>query len=160
MDRNAELKVKKEKLEKMKRDKLMRERNKEHASEKTLSDTIKGEQLSIDQMIKRAEAMADEANQKDKETRIKQKIEMMVVASPLKGQMANTMSSFVGEVSIPPKIKYAMYEVSIQVGDDEEEPGAFSPTDDAERVPPQVFESPPSIRKVTKRQLSLRGRAY
>lgn len=157
MDKNPELEAKRVKLEKMRKEKMMRDRNKEKAVEEKVSNNAKEEQRSIEDAIKRAEQFASQASEREKNTMIKQKIESKIINSPLKRQLAITISSFLGEINIQPKVlsflltqfqvRFAMYDKMVQAGEDQMP--VFPLADDMSEVPPQSTESPSAIRMVS-----------
>lgn len=118
MSTNPDLKAKTEKLEKLRREKLMRERNKPKDEEDKAASAVKEEQKAIDTLLTRVKTYTKEAEEHDRDEAIKKKLQQRLEASPLKKQLANTVSSFVGEFTIQPKPKFAMYDKLVQAGDD------------------------------------------
>ncbi len=139
----------------MRREKQLRDRTHPRGKDEKMSETVRVEQEAIKEMIKRAEALTQKALVPESAPKEAVSVEKSAAGSPLKKRLANTSSTFVGEVTIPPKIKYAMKEVSVQAEEEEVSSPTFAPAKDAtESIPQTNMASPPSIRKSTTRRAS------
>ena len=148
LGKSADLKAKTEKLEKLKREKLLRDAMKVKEDKEKASNTVKDEQDAVNKLISKAEKYAEVTKEKDREEEIKKKLEQrMGGGSPLKRLLANTVANFVGELSIPAKVKFAMYDKLVQAGDSDT--SILVGTDDPfEIIPPVSAAAPQQFRPV------------
>jgi len=108
----------------------------------------KGKEARHDQeIIDRTIANARNYNRARKEE--EEKLQLRAKAgrdSPSRSKKTNTIANFVGEIAIPAKIRFAMYDKAIQTGD--ENPSEF--LEEEESVPePILSENPQPFRNVS-----------
>lgn len=99
--------IKREKLAKLKKEGL-RDRDKQKAGADKAKDIIREEQDTYNKLLKHTDNLISEANIKDKNETIKDLMTKRM-DSPMKNKLINTISSFVGEVIISPKVFKKMY---------------------------------------------------
>jgi hypothetical protein len=124
---------KREKLKKKREQGLMMKANKLKKEKKEETKGARYDQETIDRTI----ANARDYNRARREEEEKQQLRARIDgSSPSKPKKISTIANFVGELAIPAKIRFAMYDKGIQTG--EENPSEL-PEDD-ELVPEPTFD--------------------
>jgi len=144
--KSADLKAKAERLEKLKREKMLRDAVKVKEEHDKQSTAAKNEQDALSDILKKASKYAEKAKEEEREEQIKKKLEKQIENSPIKKTLSNTVANFLGEITIPPKVKFAMYDKPVQAGDDDIAVG-FEPSEPHEEIPP-ASSSPQQFRPV------------
>lgn len=105
------------------------------------NEEAKRDQEAIDRAIADARKYNEAMWEEEKKAQLRTRID----GSPSKPQKVNTVANFVGEVAIPAKIRFAMYDKAVQTGD--ENPSEFA---EEEVLPePVISESPQPFRSVS-----------
>eukprot|EP00826_Nyctotherus_ovalis_P021341 TRINITY_DN1686_c0_g1_i15.p5 TRINITY_DN1686_c0_g1~~TRINITY_DN1686_c0_g1_i15.p5 ORF type:complete len:164 (+),score=52.09 TRINITY_DN1686_c0_g1_i15:156-647(+) len=105
------------------------------------NEGAKRDQKAIDRTIADARKYNEAMREEEKKAQLRTRID----GSPSKSQKSNTIANFVGEIAIPAKIRFAMYDKAVQTGD--ENLSEFA----EEEAPPEpaVSENPQPFRSVS-----------
>ena len=109
-----QLKVKTERLEKLRKEKELRDSNKVKEKETIV---ISPEQEAIEQLLAKARMYEEEMKEKQRQEIIKKKLEDKKYASNKK-KLINTTASAVNEITIPSKPKLTKRDFSTQIGEE------------------------------------------